>query len=80
MQVTIQFFGHYSDLYPEPLPLTVPDEATVGEVVALLTERDPRLSRIGTHCRFAIDAEYARLEDRVPPDSLMAVLPPMSGG
>ena len=80
MQVTVQFFGHYGDLYTEPLFLSVPENATVREVVAQLVKQDPRLSRIESHCRFALDTEYAHLDDKIPPDSLLAVLPPMSGG
>ncbi len=80
MMVTIQFFGHYSDYYPDPLKLTVEDGSSIRAIVAQLTANDARLTRIATHCRFAIDAEYANLDDTIPPNSLLAVLPPMSGG
>lgn len=80
MNITVQLFGHYSDLYPEPLSLAVQEDASVQDLIGLLVERDPRLARIGTHCRFAIDAEYVQRDTRLHPDCLVAVLPPMSGG
>lgn len=80
MTVTIQFFGHYSDYYPDPMVITVDEGTSVRDIVTHLTQTDARLARIATHCRFAIDAEYARLDDTIPQDSLLAVLPPMSGG
>jgi molybdopterin synthase catalytic subunit len=54
--------------------------ATVADLRAALAARHPALARTLARCRIAVDQEFARDEDPVPPDAEVAVLPPVSGG
>jgi deoxyribonuclease-4 len=79
--VNVQFFGHYSDYYGgAPLEVSLPCGATLTALVAALAERDPRLSDLERHCRFAVNEEYADLDCALHEGATVAVLPPMSGG
>jgi molybdopterin synthase catalytic subunit len=60
----------------------LPDEPprTVAALRAALAARHPGLSRVLPVCRIALDQEFARDEDAVPPGAEVAVIPPVSGG
>ena len=81
MTVNVYFFGHYSDFYPDrPLAITLEEGATIKDLALTLAAIDARLSNIAFHCRFAIDTEYAVLDQTLEQNTSVAVLPPMSGG
>ncbi len=80
MKVSVQFFGHYSDLAPQPLTVTLNDGMTVRDLAEHLGDGDARLSGLAAHCRFAVGDEYADLEHVLHDGNAIAVLPPMSGG
>ncbi len=54
--------------------------ATIGELWPVLTDRHPGLTPMRDTLAFAINGEYARMEDTVSPGDEVAVLPPVSGG
>lgn len=58
----------------------VEQETTVGEVWTFLAERHPELSPMRDTLAFAVNGEYAALDERVGPGDEVAVLPPVSGG
>ena len=60
--------------------LEIDDAATLREIWPVLVERYPGLSSMRDTLAFAVNGEYARMEDRVGPDDELAVLPPVSGG
>lgn len=79
--VSVQFFGRFSDLFPDsPLELSLPAGACVRDLTVHLAERNARLIQLETHCRFAVDEEYAALDQALHEGARVAVLPPMSGG
>ena len=81
MQVTVQLFGHYSDVFAgEPVVLTLPPDSKLSDVVAALEASSPRLVDIAKHCRFALDEEYSSLDAPISDGAMVAVMPPMSGG
>ncbi len=81
MTINVLFFGHYSDYSnDEPFAITLADSATVRDLAQALAERDTRLSNLASHCRFAVNEEYASLDQLLQEGSTVAVLPPMSGG
>ena len=81
MTVSVLFFGHYSDYFEgEPLTVTLPEGATVRDLAHTLAARDARLSNLAAHCRFAVAEEYADLAQPLEEGSVVAALPPMSGG
>jgi deoxyribonuclease IV len=80
LRVSVHFFGHYRDVYPEPLALELPDGATVQILADALVERDARLADLCRVCRFAVNEEYSSLDTLLIEECIVAVLPPMSGG
>ncbi|RKQ88582.1 MoaD/ThiS family protein [Brockia lithotrophica] len=53
---------------------------TVGEIRSALAERYPEARDLWEVSAFAVDEAYASDEDPVSPGSLVAVIPPVSGG
>ena len=53
---------------------------TIGELWPVLTDRHPALAPMRDTLAFAVNGEYARMEDSVVPGDEVAVLPPVSGG
>lgn len=81
MRVNVLLFGHYSDYGSgQPLEFDLPAPATLRQLLPLLTERDSRLKNLDGYCRFAVNEEYATLDDALTEGCTVAVLPPMSGG
>ena len=54
--------------------------ATLGELWPLLAERHPELVPMRDTLAFAVNGEYARMDEGVSPGDEVAVLPPVSGG
>ena len=80
-EVTVQLFGHYSDYFGgESLALSLPVGSSIRDIAAALEQKDARLSNLTAHCRFALNDEYAALDDLITDGATVAVLPPMSGG
>lgn len=53
---------------------------TLGEFWPSITDRHPGLVPMRDTLAFAVNGEYARMEDEVSPGDEVAVLPPVSGG
>ncbi len=58
----------------------VNDETTLGELWPVLADRHPGLEPMRGTLAFAVNGEYARVNDLVSPGDEVAVLPPVSGG
>ena len=54
--------------------------ATLEELWSILADRYPGLVPMRDTLAFAVNSEYARMDDRVSPGDEVAVLPPVSGG
>ena len=81
MKVTVLFFGHYRELADDgELTVEVSEETTVHSLVETLINRFSALQGISTHCRFAVNEEFAPLNASLSENDVIAVLPPMSGG
>ena len=81
MNVTVYLFGHFSDIFgAEPQEVSLPTGATARDLAALLAQRDPRLAALTTHCRCAVNEEYAEMDTVLTEGCEVAFIPPMSGG
>ena len=60
--------------------LEVEQPTTLAEVWPLLAERHPGLSSMRDTLAFAVNGEYAKMDEPVDPGDEVAVLPPVSGG
>ena len=79
--VKVLFFGAAADRAGvRQIEVPVDEEATLGELWPVLTEEHPGLAPMRDTLAFAVNGEYARMEDMVSPGDEVAVLPPVSGG
>lgn len=60
--------------------LEVGEVTTVDDVWTLLVEENPDLSPMRDTLAFAVNGEYAKMDETVEPGDEVAVLPPVSGG
>lgn len=60
--------------------LEVGEGTTVDDVWTLLVEENPDLSPMRDTLAFAVNGEYAKMDETVEPGDEVAVLPPVSGG
>jgi len=81
MQVRVLFFGVLKDLAGQAADsLSLPESATLGDVLAHYETRIPRLRSLSSALAMSINQEYARPESRLHPGDEIALLPPVSGG
>ena len=79
--VEVLLFGAAADRAgTRKVQLDVEESATLAEVWPLLAERYPELSSMRDTLAFAVNGEYARMDEAVGPGDEVAVLPPVSGG
>ena len=64
----------------ESIELDLPPGSTVADVRARLQEAAPALASVMNHLQFAVNAEYAADETRIPAGADVACIPPVSGG
>ena len=60
--------------------VSVNDGVTLGELWSVLADQHPSLAPMRETLAFAVNGEYARMEDAVSTGDEVAVLPPVSGG
>lgn len=79
--VEVLLFGAAADRAgTRKVELEITEAATLGEIWPLLAEKHPDLSSMRDTLAFAVNGEYARMDDSVGPGDEVAVLPPVSGG
>ncbi len=80
-EVKILLFGAAADRAgARQVEVPVNSETTLGELWSILMDRYPGLAPMRDTLAFAINGEYARIEDAVSAGDEVAVLPPVSGG
>lgn len=62
------------------LALELPAGARVGDALARLAEREPRLARFLPGCRQARNDRFVALDEPLADGDEVAVIPPVSGG
>jgi molybdopterin converting factor subunit 1 len=81
IEVEVLFFARARDLAGTARArLELPAGATVAEAVRRLEEEFPGLGAQVRSCRIAVNEEFARGGDPVSDRSVLAVIPPVSGG
>lgn len=81
MQVHVLFFGMLKDCAERGSDcLSLPEDATLGDVLRHYEERVPRLRAILPSIAMSVNQEYARPESKLQPGDEIALLPPVSGG
>jgi molybdopterin converting factor subunit 1 len=81
VDVEVLFFARARELAGRPQArLSVPEGATVDAAVRRIAEEFPALAAYLGVCRVALDEEFASGTERIGARSVLAVLPPVSGG
>lgn len=81
MQVRVLFFGILKDLTGRSSEtLTVPDQATAGDVLEHYEQYFPNLRGRLSSIAVSVNQQYARPEDQLKADDEVGLLPPVSGG
>lgn len=81
MNVEVQFFAIARDLVgSERVSLELPDGATVKQLRETLASAYPRLGPTLERSMIAVDEEYASADQVLRPGSVVACIPPVSGG
>lgn len=81
MEVEILFFAQARDLVGRAsLRLEVPPGLRLAEVVETIAAQHPALRPALASMRFAINEEFATVQQRVVAGDRIAFLPPVSGG
>lgn len=81
MQVHVLFFGMLKELAGRGSDsLTLPDSATLGDVISHYEERVPRLKEMVGSIAMSVNREYAGPECRLKAGDEIGLLPPVSGG
>ena len=62
------------------LSVEVPDGATVTQLFEHLKQRRPALTAVLTTCRAAVGEQFVQGTTKLAEGSVVAVLPPVSGG
>ena len=80
-EIQVLFFGAAADRAGvRRVEVPVSDRTNLAEIWPVLTEKHPGLAPMRDTLAFAVNGEYARLEDAISPGDEVAVLPPVSGG
>ena len=81
MQVRVLFFGMLKDLVGRGADsLSLPEGATLGDLVSHYEANTPRLRDLLPSIALAVNREYAGPEAKLRPNDEVALLPPVSGG
>lgn len=80
MQVTVRLFGAYAQEMGDRLQVEVAPSSTPRDLFTLLAGRFTRLAQLGSHCRVAINWEFAEWDTPLQEGDEVAFIPPVSGG
>ena len=79
--IEVLLFGAAADRAgTRKVQLAVEGPTTLAEVWPILAESHPGLSAMRDTLAFAVNGEYAKMDEPVGPGDEVAVLPPVSGG
>ena len=67
------------DIGQAELQLELPDNATVDDALAALSERYPSIALQGHQLAIAVNADYADIGHKLSPGDELALIPPVSG-
>ena len=81
MNVTLLFFARAREVAGRSeARLELSAGATIDDALAAATDAWPALGEVLPSCRTALDEEFARGDAALTDGSVVAVLPPVSGG
>jgi len=80
MSVTLLLFAQYADALGAPsLSVDLPDQATVGDLLSVISAR-PGAQSLPKLPLVAVNQRYARMSTRIAAGDEVALIPPVAGG
>src|SRR5437588_6075559 len=81
MRVRVIYFGMLKDAVGRQLEdVDLPEEASLGDLLNDRIAHTPVIDNFRTVLAFAINQQYAQLQDKLNDGDEVAMLPPVSGG
>ncbi|WP_301239340.1 molybdopterin converting factor subunit 1 [Polycladomyces subterraneus] len=81
MKISILLFaGIAEEIGTRQLEMELPDDTTVGDLLAHLANQYPNAASLLRQSFVSINHEYAAPERPIPPEAEIAIIPPVSGG
>ena len=81
MNVRVQFYAQLRDLAGAPeLDVDLPDEATVGDLLAKIYEHTPTLRSLDKSILIGAGVEFVDRNYELKPGEEISIMPPVQGG
>jgi molybdopterin converting factor subunit 1 len=81
MQVQVLYFAVFRErLNASQQLLDVADNATVADLIAILSNQHEVVASMSGHFRVAVNEEFVALERPLQANDVVALIPPVSGG
>jgi molybdopterin synthase catalytic subunit len=81
MKVKVRFFASYREIMgKKELDVLVPVGTTVGNLLDLLVEENPRLAGVSRASRFVVDQEFVDVDAPLCEGNEVVFVPPVAGG
>lgn len=81
MKVQVLLFASLRDLAgTDRITVELAENATVRDLLISISSQHPILEDRVSHTRVAVDDRFSVPEDRITPESELALIPPVSGG
>ena len=81
MRVQARFFAAYRELTgASQVEVTLPEGATVADLIAALRERGPSFAALPARPAVAVNLEYAPIDTGLRDGDEVAFIPPVAGG
>ncbi|HEU5116472.1 MAG TPA: MoaD/ThiS family protein [Isosphaeraceae bacterium] len=81
MQIELKLFAiGRQRVGSDSVSIELPESARVSDLRRAIGEQIPALSGLASSLMISVDAEYARDDTVIPPNSEVAAIPPVSGG
>tara|TARA_R110002049_G_scaffold2750_2_gene21544 strand:+ start:359645 stop:359890 length:246 start_codon:yes stop_codon:yes gene_type:complete len=81
MQIEVLLFAALREAAGrDRITIDVSDQPTADDVIQAIADRLPSVAALMPACRVAVDSSYVGPDTLVPPNSEVALIPPVSGG
>ncbi|HUJ10122.1 MAG TPA: molybdenum cofactor biosynthesis protein MoaE [Verrucomicrobiae bacterium] len=81
MKITLQFFSFFRQIAGcNEMPIELPDDAEVGDALAQIYARFPRLKEIENATLMAVGVEFANRATKLRDGDVLSLMPPLQGG
>jgi len=81
MNISLQLFAAAKEIAEtSELSISLPDGASVGDLRNAIVNQHPALAGLAAHSMFAIADDYVKDDTKLSDKTVVAMIPPVSGG